>query len=89
VELAEKIYTMKQLFNTRLGVNRKDDALPKRFMEIPRMGNRTVNIEQALTEYYKLRGWDENGVPTAERMRELNIKSIKSIAKSPRKLGRP
>jgi len=26
-----------------------------------------------LPEYYRLRGWDENGVPTAEKLQELGL----------------
>ncbi len=26
-----------------------------------------------LDEYYKLRGWDENGVPTKEKLEELKL----------------
>jgi aldehyde:ferredoxin oxidoreductase len=29
--------------------------------------------DQILPEYYKLRGWDENGVPGRDKLKELNI----------------
>ena len=29
--------------------------------------------DQILPEYYKLRGWDENGIPETEKLEELNI----------------
>ncbi|MHA1648273.1 MAG: aldehyde ferredoxin oxidoreductase C-terminal domain-containing protein [Promethearchaeota archaeon] len=30
-----------------------------------------------LGEYYKLRGWDEKGIPTAAKVEELKINSIR------------
>jgi aldehyde:ferredoxin oxidoreductase len=32
-----------------------------------------VELEQMLPLFYKARGWDENGVPTPEKLRELNL----------------
>jgi len=29
-----------------------------------------------LKEYYKLRGWDEKGYPTPQKLRELNLEKI-------------
>ena len=28
-----------------------------------------------LPEYYQLRGWDENGIPTEQRLKELQLES--------------
>jgi len=32
-----------------------------------------VHLEPMLNEYYRLRGWDENGIPTAEKLKELEL----------------
>ena len=60
-----------------LGVTKKDDKLPKRFKEIPRVRHGTEHtaaiVDKALPEYYKLRGWTDDGKPTKERLRELGI----------------
>jgi aldehyde:ferredoxin oxidoreductase len=29
-----------------------------------------------LPEYYKLRGWDENGIPTDEKLRALSLSKL-------------
>jgi aldehyde:ferredoxin oxidoreductase len=30
-------------------------------------------MERMLSEYYELRGWDEFGIPTREKLKELGI----------------
>jgi aldehyde:ferredoxin oxidoreductase len=32
-----------------------------------------VELDQMLPEFYKVRGWDENGVPTRERLKSLGL----------------
>jgi aldehyde:ferredoxin oxidoreductase len=32
-----------------------------------------VELDRMLPEYYRLRGWDENGVPTPEKLAELGL----------------
>jgi aldehyde:ferredoxin oxidoreductase len=32
-----------------------------------------VKLEKMLPEYYELRGWDKEGVPTKEKLRELGL----------------
>jgi aldehyde:ferredoxin oxidoreductase len=34
---------------------------------------RVNKLHEMLPEYYKLRGWDENGVPTREKLKELGL----------------
>ena len=34
------------------------------------------DFEKMLDEYYKLRGWDESGRPTPEKLRELSLSNI-------------
>jgi len=32
-------------------------------------------LDEMLDEYYALRGWDKNGVPTEEKLKELGLYS--------------
>jgi aldehyde:ferredoxin oxidoreductase len=32
-----------------------------------------VHLSEMLPEYYRLRGWDANGIPTPEKLRELGL----------------
>jgi aldehyde:ferredoxin oxidoreductase len=78
MEVGERIFNLKRLFNTRLGVSRKDDFLPPRFMTLNRKDESLINqlppIGQMLNEYYEYRGWDEIGIPNPEKLAALGIK---------------
>lgn len=77
MEVGERIFNLKRLYNTRLGVSRKDDFLPPRFMTLnrqdPGLDNQLPPIGQMLNEFYEYRGWDEIGVPTSEKLASLEI----------------
>ncbi|MFW9950349.1 MAG: aldehyde ferredoxin oxidoreductase family protein [Candidatus Thorarchaeota archaeon] len=76
IEIGERIFTLKRFFNTRLGITRKDDRIPPRLQYPLEKGltkNKIVEINNMLDEYYKLRGWDTNGVPTLKKMSKLGI----------------
>jgi aldehyde:ferredoxin oxidoreductase len=32
--------------------------------------------EQMLDDYYRLRGWNQNGVPTPEKLKELDLEDV-------------
>jgi aldehyde:ferredoxin oxidoreductase len=80
LKIGEKIWNLQQLFNLRAGLTGADDKLPKRFLEEPALkgeGEGTViDFEPMLKEYYHARGWDENGVPTPEKLKELGLEPI-------------
>ncbi len=73
----KRIFQLKRLINLKLGVTAADDTLPKRFLEEPRpSGSAEGNLpdlELMLPIYYELRGWDENGAPTPERLEILGL----------------
>ena len=68
-ELAEKanyITTQARLFNIREGITYKDDNLPKRFYEPLTDSGKVIKEEELnimVQDYYKLRGWNEKGIP--------------------------
>jgi len=73
----ERIWNIERLFNLKAGLTAKDDTLPKRILEEPMPEGPTkgqvVRLGEMLPEYYKARGWDINGVPTAEKLAELGL----------------
>jgi len=83
----ERIWNLIRLFNLREGLDTADDKLPARFFNDPFTKGPAKGIvlpedkfQQSLKEYYSLRGWDENGVPTAKKLKELGlIKYAKAI----------
>jgi aldehyde:ferredoxin oxidoreductase len=76
----ERIVNLERLFIAREGITRKDDTLPRRFLEEPMpegSGSSTgavLELEPMLDEYYRARGWDvETGLPTQEKLDELGL----------------
>jgi aldehyde:ferredoxin oxidoreductase len=87
-ELAEigcRIHTLERSFNCREGLRRKDDTVPRRFMheKIPDGQSKGLRLkpeelQQMLDAYYERRGWDKNGVPTAETLDRLGLEDLVS-----------
>ncbi|MBM3298552.1 MAG: aldehyde ferredoxin oxidoreductase C-terminal domain-containing protein, partial [Deltaproteobacteria bacterium] len=68
--IARGIMNQTRRFNIREGLTSRDDRLPKRFYTeaLPETGKVITEdqMERLLAEYYKARGWDEEGRPPAE-----------------------
>jgi aldehyde:ferredoxin oxidoreductase len=75
----ERIFTLKRLYNNRLGLTRKDDTLPLRMLKQKRGGgtNSLPPLDEMLGEYYQYRGWNENGIPTDKKLKELGLENYK------------
>jgi len=73
----ERIWNMERLFNLKAGFSKKDDTLPPRLLKEPMPDGphkgRVVELDKMLPEYYKLRGWDEQGIPTQEKLQQLGL----------------
>lgn len=78
--MGERVFNLKRLYNTRLGISRKDDMLPPRFLTLNRRGKETPNqlppIGRLLGDYYQYRGWQEDGIPTADKLQELDLANL-------------
>jgi len=78
--LGERVITLARLFNVREGFGKKDDKLPERFLKEPLpegpLKGQTVHLDQMLSEYYSARGWDEEGIPTKEKLKQLKLMEI-------------
>jgi aldehyde:ferredoxin oxidoreductase len=74
VSIGERISNLERLFNLKAGFTKADDTLPKRLLEEPGGPKGDVcRLNEMLPEYYQLRGWDENGVPTTDKMSGLGL----------------
>ncbi|MCP4687435.1 MAG: aldehyde:ferredoxin oxidoreductase, partial [Desulfobacterales bacterium] len=68
--IAARVTNNARRFNIREGLKPSDDRLPKRFLkEALKDGRRitTEEIETLVRDYYKLKGWSEEGVPPDEK----------------------
>ncbi|MCO5380806.1 MAG: aldehyde ferredoxin oxidoreductase C-terminal domain-containing protein [Methanosarcina barkeri] len=77
LKIGERIYNLERTYNLKAGFTRKDDTLPERLF-----GNEEENegyglpgkeFEAAIQEYYHYRGWNEEGVPLLEKLKELEL----------------
>ena len=71
----ERIWNVERLYNVREGFGKEDDILPDRFFE-EKVNGRVIDKEEflkTLDEYYRMRGWDENGVPAEGKLERLGI----------------
>jgi aldehyde:ferredoxin oxidoreductase len=73
----ERIFNLERAYNIREGFSRVDDTLPPRLLEDPMpegpAEGQVVDLEILLDAYYEYRGWDEQGRPTKEKLRELGL----------------
>jgi len=76
LKIGERIYNLERVIMGRLGFSDKDDTLPPRLLKEPMpegpAKGQVVELEKMKEEYYKLRGW-ANGLPTPEKLKELEI----------------
>ncbi len=75
-EAGERVHVLERYMNTREGISKKDDTLPRRLLHEGRIcDNRrdTVPLGPMLKKYYKMRGYDENGVPRNQTLQKLGI----------------
>lgn len=74
----ERIFNQKRWINCQFGIRRKDDTLPHRLlMEArPSGGAEGVlpDLGKMLEEYYQLRGWNPDGIPSEATMDRLSLR---------------
>ncbi len=77
---AGKIRTLERMFNVRRGVDREKDTLSERlFRSVIRsgpwagVGIDREKFEEMKLEYYRLRGWGENGIPAEETLERYGL----------------
>ena len=81
LQIGERIVNLERLFNVREGIRRKDDTLPRRFLETPLpyepSKGHVHKLEPMLNDYYDLRGWDKvTGIPEEAKLRELGLQEM-------------
>ena len=75
--IGERIWNLERIFNLKAGITVNDDTLPKRMLEEPMTigasAGHVCKMDEMLPEYYELRGWDKDGVPTPEKLEQLDL----------------
>lgn len=80
MEVGRRRLNLFRVFNAREGLARNADKLPKKFFKQlqgtgPTAGFALTHeeIESALDHYYKLAGWTNDGIPTAETLKKHDV----------------
>lgn len=77
LKAGERVWNLERGFNLKAGFSHVDDNLPERLLKCPiKTGpskGEVNHLAEMLPEYYKLRGWDEQGVPTQAKLAELAL----------------
>jgi len=77
MKTGDRIWNMERLFNLKSGLSAKDDTLPPRMLKDPMPAGpckgEVNKLDKMLPEYYALRGWGKDGVPTKEKKAELGL----------------
>jgi len=77
IETGERTWTLERMFNLAAGLTAKDDSLPKRMLEEPTPSGtakgKVSELGKMLPEYYEVRGWTTEGVPTNETLARLGL----------------
>jgi putrescine aminotransferase len=83
VKAGERIWNLIRLFNLRAGFTSADDTLSRKLTEKALKGGahegrvlRREDLEEMKALYYHLRGWDEEGRPRQEKLRELGLENL-------------
>jgi len=75
--IGERVWNLERLFNIRAGFSCADDTLPQRMLkepmpEGPAMGQ-VCKLNEMLPEYYQIRGWNTQGIPTEDKLKSLGL----------------
>lgn len=77
LKIGERIWNLERLFNIKAGFTGADDTLSERMLsepipDGPAKGS-MLHLDELLPEYYRLRGWNGQGIPMEEKLKELGL----------------
>ncbi|TFG13754.1 aldehyde ferredoxin oxidoreductase [Candidatus Thorarchaeota archaeon] len=80
IETGERIWNLIRMFNVREGISSCDDVLPERFTSetLPNGDGKGLKVPSSVFatargEYYRLRGWDQTGIPSDKLLKSLHL----------------
>jgi aldehyde:ferredoxin oxidoreductase len=86
----ERINNLARVINVREGLSRKDDTLPWKVMNVPVPDEgpskgayvTKEELDLMLDDYYEVRGWTKEGIPTPERLKQLGMDDLIPIVEA-------
>lgn len=80
MKCGERIFNLRRMINIFRGISRKDDTLPPRILTEKKVNSKAENnlpfLGEMLNDYYEKRNWTKDGIPTRDKLEELNILDI-------------
>lgn len=77
LEIGDRIYNLERMFNLKAGIDPSQDKLPKRMLEEPLPDGpakgEVSKLPIMLPEYYEVRGWGSDGIPTEAKLQTLGL----------------
>jgi len=75
LKAADRVYTLERMFLLKAGST--EDTLPPRMLNEPLPDGpakgHVAELDKMLPEFYEVRGWDEKGFPTEEKLKDLGL----------------
>jgi len=75
--MGERIVCMQQLFNIKMGlIPEVENVMPERMTKPHKGGGAAGQVpdwKRILKEYWQAKGWDEHGIPTEAKIKELGL----------------
>jgi len=78
-----RIWNLGRLLNLREGARREDDRLPGRILSTSHPDGAAAGkaigddaFRESLDEYYSLRGWDADGIPSRDTLSRLSLSDL-------------
>jgi len=86
----ERINNLARVINVREGLSRKDDTLPWKVMNVPIPDEgpskgayvTKEELDLMLDDYYEVRGWTKEGIPTPEKLKQLGMDELIPIVEA-------
>ncbi|TET89282.1 MAG: hypothetical protein E3J35_10345 [Methanomassiliicoccales archaeon] len=84
LEIGDRIINLERALNVRFGIRRKDDTLPRRFIEEPLPSGPAKGqtfpeerLNKMIDRYYKIRGWDlKTGLPHKRKLINAGLEDV-------------
>jgi aldehyde:ferredoxin oxidoreductase len=89
-QAGERINNLARLINIREGKGTREyDTLPPKIMSVPVPDEGIAKgayvtqkeFDIGLDDYYEVRGWTKDGIPTVEKLKELGLNDLVPIVK--------
>lgn len=80
-QIGERVLNLERLFDLRHGATSADDRIPDKFVqepidEGPGEGKKVEGLEATVKGFYRAMGWDEEGVPSQEKLESLGLSNV-------------